>query len=75
MDVGRQLDGRRPGVQRIDRRAGPVDADFPLGQPGELLGQEQRPRGPAAGVTMPPENSTNRTSSANAASKTCRAAV
>ena len=48
VDVLRQADGSGPGLGRIDRAARPVDADSALGQPGELLDQEQR--SPRAGA-------------------------
>ena len=48
VDVLRQRECGGPGLGRIDRAAGPIDADPALGQPGELLDQEQRP--PRAGI-------------------------
>ena len=43
VDVLRQGNGRWPDLRRIDPAAGPIDRNLPLGQPGKLLGQEQRP--------------------------------
>ena len=76
MNILRQPDRRRPDLRRIGRRAGPIDGDPPFRQPRELLGQEQRsPRTGTSGATIPPERTTNLTSSTNAASNTRRAAV